>query len=71
VFFGLPVALIHVSASLLQEQLVDRQPEKSVSVTYLLIGEGGIMYLLFSPAIAAVVVIGVIQLRDHFVAAAK
>jgi len=29
------------------------------------------MYLLFSPAIAAVVVIGVIQLRDHFVAATK
>ncbi|MBB5338919.1 hypothetical protein HDF12_002196 [Edaphobacter lichenicola] len=29
------------------------------------------MYLLFSPAMAAVLVIGVIQLRDHFVAAAK
>jgi hypothetical protein len=29
------------------------------------------MYLLFSPAMAAVVVIGVIQLRDHFVAAVK
>jgi hypothetical protein len=71
VFFGLPVALIQVSASLPQEQLADRQPEKSVSVTYPLIREGGIMYLLFSPAIAAVVVIGVIQLRDHFVAAAK
>jgi hypothetical protein len=29
------------------------------------------MYLLFSPAMAAVLVIGVIQLRDHFVAPAK
>ncbi|MBB5315376.1 hypothetical protein HDF10_001144 [Edaphobacter lichenicola] len=29
------------------------------------------MYLLFTPAMAAVVVIGVIQLRDHFVAATK
>jgi hypothetical protein len=29
------------------------------------------MYLLFSPAMAAVLVIGVIQLRDHFVAATK
>jgi hypothetical protein len=29
------------------------------------------MYLLFSPAMAAVVVIGIIQLRDHFVAATK
>jgi hypothetical protein len=29
------------------------------------------MYILFSPAIAAVLVIGVIQLRDHFVAPVK
>jgi hypothetical protein len=29
------------------------------------------MYLLFGPAMAAVVVIGVIQLRDHFVSPAK
>jgi hypothetical protein len=29
------------------------------------------MYLLFGPAMAAVVVIGVIQLRDHFVASVK
>jgi hypothetical protein len=69
---GLPVALIQASASLLEKQLFDRQPvKKSGLVTYPLFGEGGIMYLLFSPAIAAVVVIGVIQLRDHFVAAAK
>jgi hypothetical protein len=31
-------------------------------------GEGGFMYLLFGPAMAALVVIAVIQLRDHFVA---
>ena len=30
--------------------------------------EGGFMYLLFGPAMAALVVIAVIQLRDHFVA---
>jgi hypothetical protein len=30
-------------------------------------GEGGPMYLLFGPAMAALVVIAVIQLRDHFV----
>jgi hypothetical protein len=29
------------------------------------------MYLLFGPAMAALVVIGVIQLRDHFVAPVK
>jgi hypothetical protein len=29
------------------------------------------MYLLFSPAMAAVLVIGVIQLRDHFAAPVK
>jgi hypothetical protein len=29
------------------------------------------MYFLFGPAMAAVVVIGVIQLRDHFVAPVK
>ncbi|MBB5331283.1 hypothetical protein HDF14_004927 [Edaphobacter lichenicola] len=29
------------------------------------------MYLLFGPAMAAVVVIGVIQLRDHFAAPVK
>jgi hypothetical protein len=33
-----------------------------------LLGEGGFMYLLFGPAMAALVVIAVIQLRDHFVA---
>jgi hypothetical protein len=31
-------------------------------------GEGGFMYLLFGPSMAALVVIAVIQLRDHFVA---
>jgi hypothetical protein len=31
-------------------------------------GEGETMYLLFGPAMAALVVIAVIQLRDHFVA---
>ena len=31
-------------------------------------GEGGSMYLLFGPSMAALVVIAVIQLRDHFVA---
>jgi hypothetical protein len=31
-------------------------------------GEGGLMYLLFGPAMVALVVIAVIQLRDHFVA---
>jgi hypothetical protein len=30
--------------------------------------EGGSMYLLFGPSMAALVVIAVIQLRDHFVA---
>jgi hypothetical protein len=29
-------------------------------------GEGGAMYILFGPALAALVVIAVIQLRDHF-----
>ena len=29
--------------------------------------EGGAMYILFGPALAALVVIAVIQLRDHFV----
>jgi hypothetical protein len=29
------------------------------------------MYLLFGPSMAALVVIAVIQLRDHFVAPAK
>jgi hypothetical protein len=29
------------------------------------------MYVLFGPAMAALVVIAVIQLRDHFVAAPK
>jgi hypothetical protein len=29
---------------------------------------GGFMYLLFGPSMAALVVIAVIQLRDHFVA---
>jgi hypothetical protein len=29
------------------------------------------MYLLFGPALAAVVVIGVIQLHDHFAAPVK
>jgi hypothetical protein len=29
------------------------------------------MYLLFSPAMAAVLVIGVIQLRDHFAASVE
>ncbi len=29
------------------------------------------MYLLFGPAMAAVVVIGIIQLRDHFAAPVK
>jgi hypothetical protein len=69
--FGLPVALTQSSASLLEKQLFYRPlaKKRSVSVTYPLFGEGGIMYLLFSPAMAAVLVIGVIQLRDHFVAA--
>jgi hypothetical protein len=30
--------------------------------------QGGFMYLLFGPSMAALVVIAVIQLRDHFVA---
>ncbi len=29
------------------------------------------MYILFTPAMAAVLVIGVIQLRDHFAAPVK
>jgi hypothetical protein len=29
-------------------------------------GEGGAMYILFGPAMAALVVIAAIQLRDHF-----
>ena len=33
--------------------------------------EGGLMYILFGPAMAALVVIAVIQLRDHFVASPK
>ncbi|MDQ2834174.1 MAG: hypothetical protein M3Y50_10585, partial [Acidobacteriota bacterium] len=32
---------------------------------------GGRMYLLFGPSITALVVISVIQLRDHFVASVK
>jgi hypothetical protein len=45
---------------------VDKQDQ--ISVAYPLSGEGGSMYLLFGPSMAALVVIAVIQLRDHFVA---
>jgi hypothetical protein len=42
--------------------------QDQISVVHPSIGEGGFMYLLFGPAMAALVVIAVIQLRDHFVA---
>jgi hypothetical protein len=35
------------------------------------ISMGGFMYLLFGPAMAALVVIAFIQLRDHFAAPVK
>ena len=42
--------------------------QDQISIADPLLGEGGFMYLLFGPAMAALVVIAVIQLRDHFVA---
>jgi hypothetical protein len=68
---GYPFALESV-----QEQIVSKLAEhnplisKAVSDHFRkpILGEGGFMYLLFGPSMAAVVVIAVIQLRDHFVA---
>ena len=41
--------------------------QDQISVGRPSIGKEALMYLLFGPAMAALVVIAVIQLRDHFV----
>jgi hypothetical protein len=67
---GCPFAIESV-----QEQIVSKLAEHNPLISKAvndfrmpIFWEGGFMYLLFGPSMAAVVVIAVIQLRDHFVA---